>query len=244
MAQLQKPTLLSIAARKFCVPLLFAEKLADGSIDASGGTALLLETAKGRFLVTAMHVWSGLIAKSNLPGGSMTIAIPNGQKFLSVTDASVVAEADDVVVLKSVRLSACTPEGKSFYHPLEWPIPPINDSEIVGFTGFPKDYRKISGYQFDTGSWHTECPCRVGSGGRYLIPGSNLGAERESVQHVKNPPPLEDIGGSSGAPVFVWRDGRAILIGIVTDGTDGAGVQSTIWISPLTKLQENGKLTY
>lgn len=173
----------------------------------------------------------------------MAIMISNGHKYLSVRDAIVVDDADDVIVLSSLRLSTSSLETNHFYQPSVWPIPSAIDGETLGITGFPGDFRKIVGRDLNPGSWHVECPCIVGSGGRCLIPGINYGAERESVLHVENPPPLADIGGSSGAPVFAWRNGEAVLVGIVTDGTDGAGVDSTIWISPLTGLQQNGMLS-
>jgi hypothetical protein len=243
MIPLRKPTPLAMAARQYCVPLIFAEQLADGSIFSTGGTALLLETDSARFLVTAEHVWSELVERSKAAEGRMTIMISNGQRYLSVTDATIVDESDDVVVLRSDRLTGGNLVKNLFYRPAEWPIPALREGETVGITGFPGDYRTVKNYDLNPGSWHIECPCVVGSAGRYLIPGINLGGERESVLHVESPPPLEDIGGTSGAPVFAWRDGRAVLVGIVTDGTQGAGVQSTIWISPLVGLNRDGRLT-
>jgi hypothetical protein len=230
-------------ARKFCVPLIYAEELTDGTIHSTGGTALLLVTGSGRFLVTATHVWSELVRRSNQPGGRMAIMISNGHRYLSVRDAQYIDEVDDVIVLSSANLSAAVLEKNHFYSPPTWPIPPAVDGEILGVTGFPGDYRKIHGRDINPGSWHIECPCIVGSGGRYLIPGISHGAERESVPHVDSPPPLNDIGGSSGAPAFAWRDGKAVLVGIVTDGTENGGVQSTLWISSLARLNEDGQFS-
>ncbi len=233
---------LQVAIKPYSSPLFYAEEVAPNTLSTTGGTALFLQTEHGRFLVTAAHVWKEMQKLSAQPGGRFTIAVSSGSHLISLRDAEVVDQDEilDLTILRSPRITEAILQGNQFYQPLRLPPPPLIAGEIVGFIGFPGQLREIKGLHISPLSWYLEHPCYPGIGDKFMIPG--FGEERQLVNHVEQAPAVDDVGGSSGAPVFAYRDGRVELVGVVTEGTTGANPSSTFQISSIRRLKADGTL--
>ncbi len=102
-----------------------------------------------------------------------------------------------------------------FFSPASWPPRDIKDGDFVAFGGFPgrwKQHLSRNEVMFDTFSCGA---CAVASVRDDTIV---CQFEREDWVYSFNFRPdeeLHDIGGLSGAPVFIWRDLYFELIGIV-----------------------------
>lgn len=234
------------AIQKYGAPLLFVEEIQPNEISAVGGTGLFLQTPSGRFFLTALHVWREFLDRANEEGGRAAIVIPDGNTFISVRDARVAGEdrERDLVVLSSETLSRRRLETKVFYSPENWPIPAPRNEETLGFIGYPGEIRETKGLGLAVASWYLEHPCSVGASGACLIPGTNFGIQRVQVNHVPNPPKIENLGGSSGAPVFAFRNEKPTLVGVITDGSLNQGLQSTLQIASLGRLTHDGSFSF
>ncbi len=234
---------LQSAILRFSSPILFIDERADNTLSAIGGTALFWQSIEGKFVITAWHVWSELVRQSHLPGGRMSVGIPIGAKVISLLDAKIVDHDEDldIAVLFCPGFQKIDMSNKAFHQTTSWPPTPPHDEETVGFIGFPGELRKVRGMTLTCPSIYWEGPCQIGKSGSYLMLGAPF-LPRRRVDHVPNAPEVSDIGGVSGAPVFALRNGSPQLIGLVKRGTEKAGLESSIQVTPIYRIRSDGKI--
>jgi len=172
-------------------------------LDIDGGTVLFFEKNCQRYLITAQHVWEGIIALSEKNAGRRQGAFVYAGKFLPLKKDEVTVKDDrlDVIVMKPDWLSAGI-DGYDFY---SGDTATVSAGDAVTTWGYPGAKRtRLS----------DKVACRMEQiSGEATAPFENCFKFANS--------PTYDLGGFSGAPVF-RADNK--LVGLVSEASSALGI--------------------
>lgn len=231
--------------KPYSVPLVYAHERAPNTLWCCGGTALLWQSLEGKFIVSAAHVWRGLVQQRDQLHGRMSIFIGLAPKVVSLLEAEPISIDDnlDLVVLRAPPETDGQLGKKAFYQTRTWPLAPAADRETLGVLGFPGEIRRSQQFTVETESFYYENTCAVSSRGTNLLIGAFAKEPPMTVVHVDHPvPPITDFGGISGAPAFALRDGRPVWVGVVKRGAAGQGVAAGLQATPCHLVQADGAI--
>ena len=208
----------------------------------STGTFTLVETPTQRLFITAFHVWRKF-ERIKKERQNAVMATLNELGLLQPTEFEFVDGDErclDLVVLRAARGDHVDPWGKSFYRVPAWPISrgKVGESvDLVGYTG--KDRAIVGDLIVEFGYTHF-CfgVSNVSDRGLLLAPvyGARVVVEKNPIHGEKF-----EIGGISGGPVFCYRDGKAHLVGFVSEGNTS---DDCIFVTHASYVRENGTLDH
>lgn len=230
--------------------------------DVTGATVGFVCTPEKRFMLTASHVWRGLLAESERSTRRSYLCTHNAGRLESLHGIELLSESEelDLAVLwhpflenLPVRQTNLTTHresvSKACYGAFRWPMRPATDGDELCFSGYPRELRGVRGTEeINCVSCFVEDRCSVSRLGKiYMTDG---GPPRRQLDHQFGTPTLTNLGGISGSPVFAKRSGGVELIGVVVSGpgdetneplsTEGTANRA-IWVSPIHSLRANGR---
>lgn len=205
---------------KFASSIFFGHKPYDTSRNLifNNATATLVDFGRGPMAITCFHVLD--VYRKELNEDNQMIFQIGNLKIDPLNKIIDECERLDIVTLDlkgentqeigdGGEISSC------FFSPVSWPPQGIKNGDFVAFGGFPGRWRQhllqkeVMFDSFSSGA------CAVASVREDTIV---CQFEREYWVYSFNLRPdeeLHDIGGLSGAPVFIWRDLYFELIGII-----------------------------
>jgi len=205
-------------------PLLFANSLifgqrpsASGNLSINNATATLVNFGYGNIAIICYHVLEAY--KKRIAQEPHTI-FQIGNLKINPLDRIIDAcdELDlatiDLKVENTKKISNSNEISSFFFNPISWPPQDVKKDDFVVFGGFPGRWRQqlfSNELKFETFSGL----CPVSSVRENTI---ICQFEREYWVYSINLRPdeeLHDIGGLSGAPVFIYRNLHFDLVGIV-----------------------------
>lgn len=227
-----------------------------------GATVGFVCTLERRFMLTARHVWLGLIEASQRSNRPSYLCTHNAGRLVSLHGIELLSENEelDLAVLshpfieslpvRQTNLATHRESApKACYGAFRWPMGPAVDRDELCFSGYPRELRGIRGTdEINCVSCFVEDRCCVSQLGKiYMTDG---GPPRRQLNHQFGTPTLTNLGGISGSPVFAKRNGAAELVGVVVSGpgdeaneplSTEATANRAIWVSPIHLLRANGR---
>lgn len=188
--------------------------------DIYNGTATLVNLKRGPTAITCQHV-----VAAALSGGS-----GSGKRVFQIGDA--VVDLESQLISQNVELDIATiriesaqlPQilagkeiGTAFFLPAVWPPIMPARGDFVSFGGFPGILRSaLSNRDLEFGSWSSGATQVDSVSPRQFISRferdywiQSFGGQEAFA--------LNNLGGLSGGPVFIWRGLRCDLVGIVKE---------------------------
>jgi hypothetical protein len=190
------------------------------TLEIAGGTILFLEVNRKRYVLTARHVWDGILTLANKNTGRQHAAFIYADKFLPLQTNEITVRDDlDVIAMTPAWLSSEI-AGYDFY---QGDVVSVSARDTVTTWGFPGAKRK------QISNTTESCPMEnlVGEAtnpceGRFKFATSAA----------------YDLGGFSGAPVF-RANGQ--LVGLVSEASSSFGIVTCCDLqSMLTKMRRHG----
>lgn len=228
---------------RFAVAALFGQRPTSKCVsDVRNGTVCLVDLGCGPIAITCSHVLEEY--KRKLEKNEQTI-FQIGD--LEVEPLKKLIDESKALDLATINLNGENLEkiangeeiGACFFRPVRWPPNEIKEGDFVAFGGFPGRWRQqpvrgeIVFASFSIGA------CRVAS---VMEDHIVCQFEREYWVSSMNTRPgeeLRDLGGLSGAPVFILRDLYWELIGIVYEFSPEFDL---MYARPTKFLKEDGTI--
>jgi hypothetical protein len=222
--------------RRHCVPLqagaVDTHRRGGGGLKITGGSALLWESAEGRFFVTACHVWRELMGLVQQSSGTCRIFTYDLDGPVLIHLPTLVDESEelDLSVFTVPGIKEFNPSGKAFLQTPNWPTAPAQSGEIIVGCGYPggmRTFRKGQGELHILFWAHRQWDVSQ-TGTRLLLNGQS--GKGKASYFTKAKPRALALPGISGAPLFVLRD-TLDWVGIVRSGSgkppNGYSIQAT-----------------
>jgi len=228
---------------RFASSIFFGQKPSALQIPkVNNGTATLIDFGRGPIAITCHHVLDEFRKKIS-ENSQIIFQIGN----LKINPLNKIIAEDNKLDLVTIDLtndniaeiSDKREIGSCFYRPVTWPPQDIKSGDFVAFGGFPGHWRmqpstaEIIFDSFSSGA------CAIASVRDDVI---TCQFEREFWVTSFNLRPSEtliELGGLSGAPVFIIRKYHYDLIGIVYEF---ASSFELMFIRPLTYLRTDGTI--
>ncbi|WP_441286475.1 hypothetical protein ACSRUE_29410 [Sorangium sp. KYC3313] len=181
----------------------------------AGGTGCLVNLGERPFVLTARHVavaWDrqGRDGQLGILGGMGTP--------LDITAWQIIDEDEalDLATIASPRSFDARDIGKTFYRPESWPPVRARRGEVAAFVGYPGLHRQPSARGLENRVAPFIDFVSSSSGRHFLMVDEE--EERVVATFLQGLAPFGPTGGVSGAPVFINRDGRMVLAGVIYEG--------------------------
>jgi hypothetical protein len=225
---------------RFAVSVFFGQKPNTSFVPKiSNGTATLVDFGHGPIAITCHHVLDAYRKKLS-ENNQIIFQIGN----LKINPLNKIIDEHKELDLATINLNGENIRGigdgsdiaSHFYHPVSWPPQSIKQGDFVAFGGFPGRWRvqpSTSEIIFDSFS---SGACPVASVREDVI---TCQFEREYWVYSFNLRPDEDLrelGGLSGAPVFILKKIHYELIGIVYEFSSF----DLMFIRPAKYIREDG----
>jgi hypothetical protein len=197
---------------KFATSVFFGELPAKEGQPINNGTALLLNFGSGVMAVTCSHVIEGY--RKKLKEKESIILQIGGYKF---NPLDYIIDESSKLDLVTIRLPAESLSevlsddeiAKDVFSPRAWPPPEISNGAFVSFGGYPGSWRTMPQKDQIIFDSFSSGACKVASvGDDYLM----CKFEREywvKSFSLRPDDELPDIGGLSGAPVFLLNETKS-----------------------------------
>lgn len=240
------------AIRRSCVPLMYIERGATGKrgqrgkLDARsyklcGGTALLWESRRAKFIVTAAHVWKEIKSHTQAHPGKCILCFFDGDNPVLILDAHAVSQDDelDIAVISVSGLERFSLNERHFFKQPNRPQLDVLDGDPIALFGHPGKSRDFARKSVGLGSVYLQGRAAVSkSGDKIRLPGN---PEMKLMRSGLSPPPDLNYAGVSGAPVFAFRAWGPEWVGVVQEG--GNAPHYDIQITPSKFINEDGSIT-
>jgi len=204
---------------RFAKAALIGIRPIDDSPNLCNGTVSLVDFGNGPKAITCFHVLAEY-KKRKAENKNTIFQIGN----VEVDVLNNIIDEDEnldlaIINLKAEDVSAITNGdviGSCFYQPTSWPPGEVKKGDSLAFGGFPGLMRELES--------KNEVVFRSWSSGASLVEAVNddyIVCQFERVHWVKpdgmeaKGEDLHDLGGLSGAPVFIWRNVHYEFVGIV-----------------------------
>lgn len=228
----------------YCAPALIVPFLEAPAIEIiAGGTFTLVETPSRQLFITAFHVWKRLAqAKQEHPSAAIAAYLGPSHGVIALTEIEFLDGDEytiDLAVLHAPRAGRLHFGGKRFFGIPEWPIPSVSERDVVHLIGYAGVDREEGLFVLDLGYSHFALGVSSVSGRQFVL-APTFGPR---VFSLKNPEHGDrfQIGGMSGGPAFLYRDGIWQLVGFVREGryTD-----DPIFLTHAAFLQPDGSIDH
>lgn len=225
------------------VPILFINSEGPPSIEKilKNATGVLIDTGEKEILVTCQHVWSAF-QKEFTRNQNLRLGVGcDGLKITLFNPHIIDQDTDYDIAVFELNFKHAL-KSKVIYKAACWPplLPSVKDPAL--FLGYPGSYRYVPGQKgniFFGKACFIDFVSSVSERNIILADGRNV---REIRKHGDNCPDLGELGGMSGGPVFIKRNNKHELIGIIR-GADN-GPHATIFASPLYYIKPDGTLDF
>ena len=244
--EMPRPKMMHIL-RRHCIALWCVEypdgtdQPSETDPQVSGGSAFLWQTDRGRFLVTAYHVWAEFCDRIRKRPGLCVIFYLDGDHAIPIFGAKLISEDEelDLAVLGGPDIEHLKPDEKTFFRQPAKPPSEVSTGDCLALLGYPKVLR-ISEMPYNTiGIAYMQGSATVGTYG-FRIRMSGNPPNRFRTAAV---PPLEsfELRGMSGGPVFAFRDVGVEWVGIVSEV--GVPPVYDVVIAPSRFIGGDGRIT-
>jgi len=213
----------------FCAPLYFlAHRGADATQIKNNATVSFIETDCGRFFITAYHVWDAFLSKKE-ENANLILAIGSGNARPTILlDGVELVAGDrdrlDIAVLTFENIDLIPEEETKFFRIDCFPLVPPRNGDAVAFIGYPGQVRRPNQPEHGVFSGGILFVDFVTDVSEYKIYSVDVDNNRRNIMLELGSELINDFGGVSGAPVYVNRNGKAELIGFVTQFNQGNNI--------------------
>lgn len=226
------------------VPIFFINSQGSPSIEKilKNATGVLIDTGGKKILVTCQHVWSAFEKESrenqNLKLG---LGYGDGVKIILFNPHLIDEDADYDIAVFELNIENML-KNKAYYKADHWPplLPAAGDAALL--LGYPGKYRYVPGPKrniFFGKACFLDFISSVSERNIILAEEKNV---REIKKHEDSCPDIGALGGMSGGPVFIKRNNRHELIGIMRGASDGP--HATLLVAPLYYIKPDGTLDF
>jgi hypothetical protein len=217
------------------------EQPSEGDLRIRGGSAFLWQTDCAKFLVTAHHVWAKFRDRIQARPDRCLIFYLDGDHAIPIFGIDLVSEDQDLdlAVLGGPGIENLQLDEKAFFRQSAQPPPVVSSGDRLALLGYPKDLR-IPEKPYNTiGMVYMQGSAIVGKYGLKIRMSGNPPNKFRSDAV----PSLEsfEIPGTSGGPVFAFRDSRIDWVGIVSE--DAEAPHFDVVIAPSRFIGDDGKIT-
>ena len=242
--EMPRPAIMQIL-RQFCIALWLVEyrdEAEQGKADFNvcGASGFLWQSDRGKFLITAHHVWAAFRERLlERPGRCLIFYLDRNHAMPIFGAKAVSLDQDlDLAVFGGPGIENLKPDEKAFFPEPPYPRSEVATGDRLALCGYPKDLRI-------EGPYNT-------IGMVYMQGSANLGAAGIMIRMSGNPPNKFrsavvpslanfDLPGTSGGPVFAFRPWGIEWVGIVSEG--GGPSHYDVIIAPSRFIDDDGKIT-
>lgn len=225
------------------VPILFINNQGPPSIEKilKNATGVLIDTGEKEILVTCQHVLSAFEEECRTNRNLRLGLGCDGLKITLFNPRVIDEDADYDIAVLELNIKH-TLKNKVIYKAAYWPplLPSVKDAAL--FLGYPGSYRYVPGSKrniFFGKACFLDFVSSVSERNIILADEKNV---REIKKHGDSCPDIGALGGMSGSPVFIKRNNKHELIGIVRGAGDGP--HATILATPLYYIKPDGTLDF
>ena len=241
-----RPEIMQIL-RQYCIALWCveypdeAEEPSKVDFKVCGASALLWQSDRGKFLITAHHVWAAFHDRIlERPGRCLIFYLDRDHAIPIFGVEPVSLDEDlDLAVFAGPGIDNLKPGEKAFFRQPPYPRSEVATGDRLALCGYPKDLR-ISEKPYETiGIVYMQGPAIVGAAGLTIrMPGNPPNKFRSAAV-----PSLAsfELPGTSGGPVFAFRPWGIEWVGIVSEG--GGPPHHDVMIAPSRFIGDDGKIT-
>ena len=181
----------------------------------AGGTGCLVNLGERPCVLTARHVAVAWDRQGQ--GGRLGIMSGEGNPC-DITSWEIIDEDEalDLATIAIPRSFDAHDIGKTFYRPESWPPARARRGEVAAFVGYPGLHREPSVRGLENRVTPFIDSVTSSSGRHFLMVDEE--EERVVATFLQGLAPFGPTGGVSGAPVFINRDGRMMLTGVIYEG--------------------------
>jgi hypothetical protein len=243
--EMPRPLIMQIL-RQYCIALWLAyypddaEQSDKVDFKVCGASAFLWQTDRGKFLVTAHHVWAAFQERLlDRPGRCLIFYLDRNHAIPIFGAKPVSLDQDlDLAVFGGPGIENLNPDEKTFFPQPPYPRSAVVTGDRLALCGHPKDLRLKGSYN-TIGMVYMQGPANVGAAGIMIrMPGNPPNRFRTAAV-----PSLKkfELPGTSGGPVFAFRDWGVEWVGIVSEG--GQPPHYDVIIAPSRFIDDDGKIT-
>jgi hypothetical protein len=244
--EMPRPEIMQILGR--CCIALWCVEYPDGAEQPSetdlklcGGSAFLWQSDRGKFLVTAHHVWAEFRDRIlERPERRLIFYLDRNHAIPIFGAAPVSVDEDlDLAVLAGPGLENLKLDEKAFFRQPPHPRSEVSTGDRLAVCGYPKDLR-IAERPYNTiGIVYMQGAAIVGAAGLAIRMAGNTPNKFRSDAM----PSLASFGlpGSSGGPVFAFRPWGIEWVGIVSEDTGPPHYD--VIIAPSRFIGDDGNIT-
>jgi hypothetical protein len=217
-----------------------AEEPGKADFKVCGGSAFLWQSDRGKFLVTAHHVWAAFRNRIlQRPGRCLIFYLDRDHAIPIFRVGRVSVDKDlDLAVLGGPGIENLKLDEKAFFRQPPYPRSKVSTGDRLALCGYPKDLRIEKPY--DT------------IGIVYMQGAAIVGAAGVMIRMLGNPPnkfrsaavpslASFELPGASGGPVFAFRPWGIEWVGIVSEGAGPPHYD--VIIAPSIVIGDDGKIT-
>ena len=233
--------------RRYCIALWCVEypdgakQPSDADLKLCGGSAFLWQSDRGKFLVTAHHVWAEFHDRIlERPGRFLIFCLDRDHAIPIFGIEPVSVDQDlDLAVLAGPGIENLKLDEKAFFRQPPYPRSEVSTGDRLALCGYPKDLRIA------------ERPCNT-IGIVYMQGSAIVGAAGLMIRMPGNPPnkfrtaavpslASFELPGTSGGPVFAFRPWGIDWVGIVSESAGPPHYD--VIIAPSRFISDDGKIT-
>lgn len=223
------------------VALILPSILASNRDIINSGTLTLVETPIRQVFITAHHVWDEFVTRrDSAPEVVLAAYLGHGRSCIALEEIEYLdgdRSSLDVAILHAPNVRQIFLPTKRFFRVPAWPIPVPRVGECVDIIGYASIDRDEIAAGLVLGSSYFGLGVSSISDRQFVL-APTYGARlllRRNPNHDEN----FSIGGMSGGPAFLVREGSTHLVGIIRAGLTA---QNSIFVSQLRFLRADGTL--
>jgi hypothetical protein len=243
--EMPRPAIMQIL-RRYCIALWCveypdgAEQASAADVNLCGGSAFLWQSDRGKFLVTAHHVWAAFRDQILQRPGRCLIFYLDGDHAIPIFGVEPVSVDQDLdlAVLAGPGIENLKLDEKAFFRQLPYPRSEVSTGDRLALCGYPKDLR-IADRPYNTiGIVYMQGAAIVGAAGLTIrMPNPPNKFRSDAVPSLAS----FELPGASGGPVFAFRPWGIDWVGIVS-AVAGPPYHDVI-IAPSRFIGDDGKIT-
>lgn len=225
------------------VPIFFIDNQGPPAIEKilKNATGILIDTGEKEILVTCQHVWS-VFQEECRRNQNLRLGVGcDGLKITLFNPHVIDEDANYDIAVFELNFKHALKD-KVIYKATYWPPLPPSVKDAALFLGYPGSYRYVLGQKGNILSGKACFIDSVSSVSERSIILADEKNVREIEKHMAICPDLGLLGGMSGGPVFIKRNNKHELIGIIRAADNGP--HAIIFATPLYYIKPDGTLDF
>jgi hypothetical protein len=209
----------------------------------TNGTITLVDTGTTRLYVTCKHVWDQYVEqRRRSPDVTIAVGLGNASRAIAFDDATLLDSSDDydLATLSFPHTEYILRCHKRFAAVTPWPAANAQGGEFVFVVGYPGLHR-VANESDPHCTFHSTVFADevTSSSSRHFIL-ADTHHQRSQTILCQGLPEFGELGGLSGAPAFVNRNGGAVLCGFMYEG--GVGTEAIVFIAHASHIDAEGRV--